>query len=219
MVTIEVGGANNSEKVKFHVHRKVLCDKIPFFKAMFMGEFSEAATQTATLPEDNPEAFKLLVTWVYTGSLASDTFDEKSSLQPLFHLFILGEKLCLPGPMDLAIDLLVELLRKHSMWPSLECICEKYETTYVNSKLRLFLARIVVWGIVHPDRWVDPTLWSAEKIQDAMANNHDLWLHVIHLLRGNLGVDKTDPRRVPACDYHQHGKNEPCPHGGKSTAA
>ena len=67
IVNIEVGTEDN--KALFTIHRKVLCSKIPFFDKMFNGGFEEAKTQCATLPEDDPSGFHLLVGWVYTGSI------------------------------------------------------------------------------------------------------------------------------------------------------
>lgn len=52
----------------YRVHKKLLCETIPYFKNMFKGGFKEATDNKATFPEDSPESFGMLE-WVYTGKL------------------------------------------------------------------------------------------------------------------------------------------------------
>ncbi|KAF7875244.1 hypothetical protein EAF04_002416 [Stromatinia cepivora] len=203
IVKIEVGGANEFERVQSAVHRKILCNKIPVFKKMFMGGFLEAAKQTATLPEDSPCAFRLLVSWIHTDIIAtSETSSSKYYHEELPRLFFLAENHfttnnCIHGPNIVKVA---------------------YENTHAKSKLRLLASRLVVYAIGTPDIFVGTDSWSTEKIQNLLASNSDLTGDVIQLLRGQLGNRAQDPKKLSVCDYHQHGKNEVCPYGGKSSA-
>ncbi|TGO34764.1 hypothetical protein BHYA_0183g00160 [Botrytis hyacinthi] len=60
MVDIYVG----KEKILFRVYKDILCNKIEFFDRMFNGKFKEANENAAVLPEDDPEAFDMLMWWV-----------------------------------------------------------------------------------------------------------------------------------------------------------
>ncbi|ESZ89668.1 hypothetical protein SBOR_9946 [Sclerotinia borealis F-4128] len=102
-----VVGGSGTNKVKFAIRRKILCARVPFFKCMFMGDFAEATTQSAALPEDDPDAFRLLLTWLYTGSIASENFPDDSFLIPLSTLFILAEKYNVSALMDSSIDRII----------------------------------------------------------------------------------------------------------------
>jgi hypothetical protein len=47
----------------------VLCEKVPYFDKMFNGAFNEGVEGVATLPEDEPAAFDLLMGYLYTGTV------------------------------------------------------------------------------------------------------------------------------------------------------
>lgn len=53
----------------FVVHKKLICQKIPYFKKMFADGWKESADNVATFPEDSIESFDILLGWVYTGVL------------------------------------------------------------------------------------------------------------------------------------------------------
>ncbi|TGO61824.1 hypothetical protein BCON_0024g00240 [Botryotinia convoluta] len=59
MVDIHVGKDEGSGH--FQLHKSILCEKVPYFEKTFNGNFVEGATNSATLPEDDPEAFNILV--------------------------------------------------------------------------------------------------------------------------------------------------------------
>jgi hypothetical protein len=67
MVTLKVG----EEEKAFAVHKKLLCEKIPYFEKMFCGPWVEASKNLATFPDDKVEAFDVLVGWLYSGKLRS----------------------------------------------------------------------------------------------------------------------------------------------------
>lgn len=60
--------------------------------------------------------------------------------------------------------------------------------------------------------------WSAEKAGSASSQHPDAFKYVWSLLQGLDGMQVSDPRNVPTCDHHQHGKYEPCFYGEKSSA-
>lgn len=68
MVILEVGGGNKPKQL-FTVHKKLLCEKVPYFHKMFTGTWKEAEENKAVFPEDNVMAFDSLLCWVYTGVL------------------------------------------------------------------------------------------------------------------------------------------------------
>ena len=61
-VLIKVG----TEKTRFHVHKKFLCDVSTFSGAAREGDFKEAESQKVELPEDRPETFELFLERLYT---------------------------------------------------------------------------------------------------------------------------------------------------------
>ncbi|KAM0132366.1 hypothetical protein ACHAP3_006403 [Botrytis cinerea] len=59
MVDIHVG--EDEDSGHFKLHKSILCDKVPYFENMFNGNFIEGTTNSASLPEDDPEVFNMLV--------------------------------------------------------------------------------------------------------------------------------------------------------------
>lgn len=56
------------EAAQFDAHRKLLCDRSPYFAAALSGPWTESQG-TVSLPEDDPELFRLILQWIYTGAL------------------------------------------------------------------------------------------------------------------------------------------------------
>lgn len=61
-------GSQGFERL-FTVHRKLLCTRVPYFNRMFGKTLKEASMGKATFPEDDAEAFDLLICWLYTGNI------------------------------------------------------------------------------------------------------------------------------------------------------
>lgn len=133
-----------SQKKLFRVHKNKLCAAGEFFDNMFNGEFLEAIQQTATLPEDNPDAFELLVEWCYTGQLP--TFDKipvkerKSACWRRIKLYCFSEKYRIVPLMDSSMDFIIQYLptvdRLSTSWSIFA-----YENTSAGSQLRTLIAK------------------------------------------------------------------------------
>ena len=59
MVNIHIGKDEGSGH--FRLHKSILCEQVPYFKKMFNGNFVEGATNSASLPEDDADAFNIIV--------------------------------------------------------------------------------------------------------------------------------------------------------------
>ncbi|KAI9646437.1 hypothetical protein NHQ30_004429 [Ciborinia camelliae] len=223
LVRILVGGDGDSagtEKVEFVLHKKILCAKVPFFEKMFNGSFLEGTTQVATLPEDDPDAFRLLVAWVYTGSIASEVFPGNTFLLPLSALFILAEKYCIAALMDFSIESIRDQMDKKQCLAHRHPVESIYEKTHAKSKLRVLLSVIVANVLVanlhrSRERADDKDAWSNEDLQSLLCGSADLTLDVIKIMREAEPFDRrfATPIYFPRCHYHQHGKDEKCPYG------
>ena len=64
-VTLKVG----KPRKLFHIHRNLLCEASPVFKAAFSesGRFSESESQTMDMDEDDATAFEVIAKWLYTN--------------------------------------------------------------------------------------------------------------------------------------------------------
>ena len=95
-VLVNVG----TEKTRFYVHNKFLCNASTFFEAALEGGFEEAESQRIELPEDKPEIVELFLEWLYTKEYRGP--DEELlhkgpgngiELRPAMDLFVFADKL------------------------------------------------------------------------------------------------------------------------------
>lgn len=176
---------------------------------MFTGGFSEATTQSATLPENDPAAFELFLGWIYRGVI-----DEARFCDHLISLFGLAEKYDLVALMDKTMDTIASRLYSDNLVfgpAQLEYI---YSRTCEQSELRLFAARMYAWRIL-----VQPDIGAAETATMLPKGPHlnDILIDSQKLMRnlkpkGPNHIIFFDPRTAPPCHYHQHGKSEKCPY-------
>ncbi|KAL8990915.1 MAG: hypothetical protein Q9169_007996, partial [Polycauliona sp. 2 TL-2023] len=89
MIQLNVG----AEKALFHVHKGLICESSPFFKAAFTGEFKEEKSGSMLLDEDDPHLFGHVVQWLYHGKLKAHSnleTDTDNEWEQLCRLYILA---------------------------------------------------------------------------------------------------------------------------------
>ncbi|TGO22308.1 hypothetical protein BPAE_0173g00080 [Botrytis paeoniae] len=211
MVDLIVG----PEKTVFRVNKSLLCNKIPYFDKMFNGGFKEATDGLASFPEDFPEAFDILIQWIYSGRL--QWFDigtaGTSASWDFLNFYCLVEKICFTQLADFALDTCRKIcLGRDHVFESPAYVQEVYNFTSNQSGLRRFFVQQLVWRYYTKE--------------DSKDNPNDLF---IHLMRSNdeiftdfmfelrkyvvVAAIPKDPRvldRNNLCGYHSHIRKEDC---------
>lgn len=120
-ITLEVGEGDAT--TKFTVHKNVLCAASPFFQAACKPECMEPEEMVIKLPEDDPDAIRALVYWMYENKIcmSSETYCRgdgttneeamNSAWGLLTKLYVLGEKPQIRRLRNLAIHALLCLRR------------------------------------------------------------------------------------------------------------
>ncbi|KAJ8071944.1 hypothetical protein OCU04_002248 [Sclerotinia nivalis] len=203
------------EKKLFRIHRGILCDKVPYFQKMFSSGFVEALEGKVFFPEDSPQSFDLFYGWVYLGTLPTfncvDGGGESGfNWNPLL-LYFLADKLCLVELMDKSSDIYFEGLAKSGRIPKTEWVEKVYELTPMGSPLRKFMCHSMyyVFSTLRSER-IEAT-WTTDGVAMVMKSHPDFAIDFLNLLRSNpVGIAAKDPTKLPKCDFHCHGKDEPC---------
>ncbi|KAF4626408.1 hypothetical protein G7Y89_g11753 [Cudoniella acicularis] len=211
MVDLFVG----PEKKRFHVHKSVLCQRVPYFRAMFESEFIEAQENLATFPEDNAESFDVLLIWIYTGKLQQlrrDSVSNKWTWSPI-DFFQLAEKLCLPIVMDRTMDTMRAIDCETHMGMGLGSISNTYSKTGTKSAMRKYAIDCLLFIFFESKRHQ----WPVSTFQDFMKDNPDMAVDFMEGIRAVYDQKKTrllnpSNTKIPNCQYHCHGADEPCPH-------
>ncbi|TGO63348.1 hypothetical protein BOTNAR_0101g00220 [Botryotinia narcissicola] len=109
-VSIKVGQGSNT--TEFIVPKHPLCSKIYFFDAIFNHGWLETSTQSCTLPDDNPEAFSILMHWVFDVTHDAPITFTVEGLQihskPFIDLAIIADKYLIDDLPDLIETRLVQ---------------------------------------------------------------------------------------------------------------
>lgn len=153
LVTIYIGTARK----KFEFPQRLLCFHSGFFNLALNGEFREATELTVSLPEDEPELFEIIVSWM-------DSYEKLAIVDK--HQAISERTLAHNGPLNCARELcalwclankldiielqlsIIDQLSKTIDWACEDLhhfpfdavlLTEVYENTPDNSMLRVFI--------------------------------------------------------------------------------
>ena len=106
MVYILVG----PDKERYIIHRDLICNVAPYFRAVFEGQFAESSTQTLELSceHENRRMFEAFLQWAYSGKVLRDGEDTSVvSWGTLVDLYIFGSMRDIPLLQNCAIDLII----------------------------------------------------------------------------------------------------------------
>ncbi|KAG4430679.1 hypothetical protein IFR05_013831 [Cadophora sp. M221] len=210
IVTLTVGTSGQTNI--FKVHKALLCDKTPVFAAMFNGNFREATTLSATLPEDNAKAFGYFMAWLYKGTL--DVIEE---IDEFVGLYGFAEKYNLGVLMDMTVDDMIFKLITKRILLSRASVEKIYANTHEKSKPRLFASKSYAYATIDIEEMLG---WDTRGVMPIGPHKDDIMFDCLRLLRGlKNSVSKPqissallhDPRTAPPYHYHIHGRGEPCP--------
>ncbi|KAL9032508.1 MAG: hypothetical protein Q9180_006459 [Flavoplaca navasiana] len=143
VVTVNVGSGGDAES--WIIHKRLLTHHSPFFAAALKGNFAESATNTVSLVEDDPDAFKLFVQWLYSGELALGELASYSKSLPRVAClaWALGDKLQCPVFQDRAM---LQLLAYHKREYLVEdTVWLIYNVSPPGSKLRSFAVDVACY--------------------------------------------------------------------------
>jgi hypothetical protein len=214
MVDVYVG----ADRIHFHVHQRLLCNKAPVFDKMFNGGFSEAGKKSAELPDDDPKAFDSFLQWVYRDQVAkvdlaadlANASTEGGQLCDAIMLYCFAEKYCIDALADSVMNAILEAFVTTPCAPSAEETTLVYDNTSEGSRLRLYIARCFTYQL-----HVDYTATYTASELDFFAGKPDFCRDVFAvLLRWQTGSYTLETIPLPTnelwCDYHRHGQDEIC---------
>ncbi|KAL9639760.1 MAG: hypothetical protein Q9164_000731 [Protoblastenia rupestris] len=206
-VYLTIGSTSNTRT--FGIHKGLLCQNSAYFTAAFSGHFTEASTGQIALPEENPEVFDIIYTWLYTGKLTHPTSTNKDAPCVAAHfvnLFIFGDKYTMPRLCNEAINGIIHRYEHHNaIYHNLPNV---YNNTLEGSALRRVMVAI----------YVNQPVAMAEfyaRFKGNLGACSEFLIDVIKAL--SEGYDKfSKPGKVKAryitdrCRFHQHAERNSC---------
>ncbi|KAL4795476.1 hypothetical protein BDV19DRAFT_165648 [Aspergillus venezuelensis] len=138
IVHINVGPEHNP----FDVHLELLCDCSPYFDALYKDRIQVYSTEPESFPDDEPDVFAELISWMYKGSLSSNVISgPHHNLEFIFKLWRLAEKLNISALQTAIDELCVKMVKMNPILASLPAMVNLVYArhTEIKSPLRQFL--------------------------------------------------------------------------------
>ena len=181
---------------------------------MFNGRFVEARENSASFPEDFPEAFELLIEWMYTEGYQCiekdiSAHELRFQLDVRLALCALAVKICLPTLADLTMTIIFSNLASRSMSPGPRILQASYDTLPAISPLLRFMIEIVY----HDVFVLSPSHeWGSDDRVNYLSSNPDLLRDIIAIGRSReeRRTKLVHPFERPVCDFHLHGPEHMC---------
>lgn len=194
------------------LHRDLLCYHTPFFQGNTRDGKKQEGSKIELLEED-PQAFGLLVKWLYQGRLddVSDMpMDKKWDYADACQkLYILCDKINLPQLKNMAIDQFRKGCNEAGLVPGPEEIKPIYDTTPPRSPIRKLVSQIAARQIMDPESECD-----AASYRMCFEGSADFAIDVVNAIREGSGPKLfDDPTEGSGCCYHEHGTSRLCPVG------
>ncbi|KAL8822219.1 MAG: hypothetical protein Q9191_007044, partial [Dirinaria sp. TL-2023a] len=190
VVLIKVG----PEKTEFGIHKGVLCNASPFFRAALEGGFKETVEQTLELPEAAVDAFKLFQFWLYSRRFEKPSAyaDTEETWTSFVQLYIFAEVHGMPELQNDVMDILCALFELGYPF-DWSAITDVYKDCPSNSPLRRVIVDMCVRLPLSKAGWFQEDVLSSYPIE---------WLRDVILAQDYLltyGLKITDPKGK---DYH-----------------
>ncbi|TGO79485.1 hypothetical protein BELL_0031g00200 [Botrytis elliptica] len=215
MVDIHVGKDEGSGH--FQLHKSILCEKVPYFEKMFNGNFEEGTTNSATLPEDDPKAFNILVSWIYSDQVFPVGLRENQEKWCVGKLYLLADKLCLPDLMDRILDEFTFNMERDNWLPVIIMdIPLSVESLYKccpreNCGMFRLLVSLMCFLLLETYKAHYLKKWPTEEI-DSFLTCHDDLRHAVFKMMRTKREQTTFKEQFlkPGCRVHEHGEDQPC---------
>ncbi len=176
----------------------------------------EQEEKIVSLPEDNPEAFGIVTSWLYTERIP---FDGKP--RDLMSAYVLADKLCMGILQDALMNKLQNDLKQEIPIDPAD-VGWVWDNTGEGSKLRTFMVDALHDSVTVSNKYLnnacDTSNPLAAKLESLMSSNGALGYHLYLKFINDDGLraqasNKYAPPYHRSCKYHVHGAEKVCkPH-------
>ncbi|KFZ04445.1 hypothetical protein V502_10145 [Pseudogymnoascus sp. VKM F-4520 (FW-2644)] len=148
------------EKQQWSIPMDLLCFHSGYFRSTLKGGFAEGKSKTVELLNAKPEAFELIVEWLYTHEIKtsgrdnpSDIYTEKPNIATLLEAWMLADYLQLRKLQNTIMKLMDERMTHYGEVP-VEEFNRAYQD-YTDPHLRAWILDAYVWAIPDDNELVD----------------------------------------------------------------
>lgn len=157
--------------------------------------------------------------WIYSGQIpALHSHPEDSLDWPLFDLYVLADKFCIPDLMDQILDACLDCMKKCNWTPAADYLQHMHDcSTRKSSGMSRLVAALVCYVLCTYRYSNAEEECPRGELHTLLGNNEDLRLQVCKTLRahpnGKVFIDPCE--RACYCDFYEHAVTDPCPRSMK----
>ncbi|KAF1973571.1 hypothetical protein BU23DRAFT_132966 [Bimuria novae-zelandiae CBS 107.79] len=210
LITIKVG--KDASQRSFKIHEHVICDHTEYFHNHMKDAWTvmKDEQRVIELPNDNPDAFALWRTWIYTEKIAilpeqpfsAEGMEERSAhYAVLAHAYVLGEMILDIPFMNAIADVYVlnarggDGVRAH--YPTNEDIAVLYDGTSPDSPIRKLL--VDIWMYRGKVEWLDKELDDGALPREFLI---EVTRELLKLKKAREGETMSRPWKMTHEQYH-----------------
>ncbi|KAL8754161.1 MAG: hypothetical protein Q9184_005198 [Pyrenodesmia sp. 2 TL-2023] len=222
MVNIYVG----SKRKQYHIHRALLCSTSAVFKAHFGGVETKDPVNDMYLPNHDPRAFEMFVSFLYRKSfpeilpLEAASSSNSQSLKPadvhranldaLLNLYFMSSDWALPDLQNATLDHISRYVKKTAYLFRFDQIKSIYERTNTSkAPLRRFAVDHFVHSVMKKSI---PAKIRQTYLRSRITDDNSAFL--FEVIEAMISAKKyptpADPFTKECCEYHEHPKGERC---------
>lgn len=219
IVLLKVG--KGDDKLTFRVHKDLLLEKSPFFRASFNDNFVEGQAGSIDLPDDDVLSVKSFIHWLYYNEV--DCMESWDVPYPYVKLYIFADKICTPKYHDRVIDAVRVYHKKTNTFMHPEVLDRLFVSGLNNTPIAKFGLQSITRSMMESSkRWLAGA--DFHKYFEYMENN----VEVMKALNMEIIRYRTKPYDNPAtllgCYFHlPHDDDQDCTatksQGSKSMAS
>lgn len=199
----------------FVIHKDLVTSNSQLFASALSRNWKEGRSGVVSLPEDDPDAFEIYVSWLYKRSpftseaLLAPSSEQSTSLSPLKQVerfisaYLLGDKLLDDDFCDMIIDALLEYSAARNAWPT-----KQAERIFLISPPESPQRNLLPDIVVHRGN----AAWFNASSKNILGYSSEALIAITRgllLSRGkNTLAREAWPWVVDPCVYHRHKKTQ-----------
>ena len=192
-----------------HVHKDALL-KSRCFKAFLTAGFAEAQLKKISLPDDDVDAVKSYVSWLYTKVF---TYTHTHEGDPTHtQLWRFADKVCDEAYRNDLMDSMIKHYDQNRLFASMHRLRSLYGKGLGKTQVAKFSLATNVWEAVNfPDNWKKKSTFY-EMAKDPGEGFNELTVDFVNqVILPQTDKEKlADPRKLKGCHFHEHKDGSPC---------
>lgn len=195
IITIYVG----PERRVYTAHKDLLIARSPFFEKCLQSGFKEGKQNEVCAEEDVPEAFDLLVIWIYTETVTplSDLARTKAAL----HAYMLADKYCMITFQNAIVDAMRERFAHCYVEIRLLALLQEYNG--LCGKLKNLLLDQIGFDIKVEAKY-KPGGVQRQRLDEFLSGSVPIAAEVLWAYYRCVKENYKNPAELQGCHYHEH---------------